>query len=84
MVKEERGKGYANLLIQATLARAREHPESFEMEGVPQWKGLVCVHAREEAMSTWVRNGFALDEGMGAWFEVGIKHVGMVCRLDLE
>jgi predicted GNAT family N-acyltransferase len=84
VIKEERGKGYANLLIQASLAWAREHPEIFEMEDVPQWKGLICVHAREEAMSTWARNGFVLGEGMGTSFEAGIKHVGMVCRLDFE
>jgi predicted GNAT family N-acyltransferase len=84
VIKEERGKGYANLLIQAALTRAREHPEIFEMEKVPKWKGLVCVHARVEAVITWARNGFALDEGMGTWFEAGIKHVGMFCRLDLK
>jgi predicted GNAT family N-acyltransferase len=84
VVKEERGKGYANLLIQAALAWAREHPEGFEIEGIPRWKGLVCVHAREEAVSTWTRNGFVLDNGMGTWFEAGIRHVGMFYRLDLK
>jgi predicted GNAT family N-acyltransferase len=84
VVEEERGKGYANLLIQAALTWAREHPGKFDKDDVPKWKGLVCVHARVEAMSTWARNGFELDEGMGTWFEAGIKHVGMFCRLDLK
>jgi predicted GNAT family N-acyltransferase len=84
VIKEERGKGYANLLIQAALTWAREHAESFEIEGVPEWKGLVCVHAREEAVSTWARHGFVLDKGMGNWFEAGIRHVGMFYRLDLK
>jgi predicted GNAT family N-acyltransferase len=88
VVQEERGKRYADLLIQAALTWAREHPESLGMkvegEEVPEWKGLACVHARVEAASTWARNGFVIDEGIGSWFEVGIKHVGMFCRLGLK
>ncbi|RAL59613.1 hypothetical protein DID88_006472 [Monilinia fructigena] len=83
-----RGRGYANLLIQAALKWAAENPKfSYEMLGekekksVPEWRGLVCLYAREKAVGTWARNGFLVDEGMGTWWEVGIRHVGMVKRV---
>ncbi|KAB8298072.1 hypothetical protein EYC80_001837 [Monilinia laxa] len=71
-----RGRGYADLLIQAALKWASENPRfSYEMlreeekKRVPEWRGLVCLHAREKAVETWGRNGFLVDEGMGTWWE---------------
>ncbi|KAB8298071.1 hypothetical protein EYC80_001837 [Monilinia laxa] len=40
-----------------------------EKKRVPEWRGLVCLHAREKAVETWGRNGFLVDEGMGTWWE---------------
>ncbi|KAG4025444.1 hypothetical protein MFRU_058g00270 [Monilinia fructicola] len=86
-----RGRGYADLLIQTALKWASENPKfSYEMLGekekksVPEWRGLVCLYARETAVGTWARNGFLVDEGMGIWWEVGIRHVGMVKRVRIE
>lgn len=87
IVKEERGKRFAALLISAALKWAKENAEEIQKgvkEEVPKWKGLVCVHSQEKAIRVWARNGFVLDEGMGTWFEGGIKHVAMFKRLTLE
>lgn len=85
LVKEYRGNRLADLLIQEALrwARKEENREVVGGKDGKEWKGLVCVHARIEAMKTWARNGFVLDEGLGTWFEAGIPHVGMICRLEL-
>lgn len=91
VVKELRGKRYADMLIQAALNWARANHQfsasSLKLDenpGVPQWKGLVCIHAHKKAVGAWRRNGFAVDEGMGSWFEGGMEHVGMFCRLDVD
>jgi GNAT superfamily N-acetyltransferase len=86
-IKEEREKRYAGLLINAALAWARESAEEFGKwvgEDVPEWKGLVCVHAQEKAVGVWERHGFVFDAGMGHWFEGGIRYVGMFRRIVLE
>lgn len=42
------------------------------------------MHAQEYAVGVWERHGFVIDAGMGSWFEGGIRHVGMLRRLDLD
>ncbi|TGO29363.1 hypothetical protein BPAE_0015g00070 [Botrytis paeoniae] len=90
VLKEHRGKGYADILIQAALKWAGENPRfseealSEEEKGmVPEWKGLVCLYARGVAVRTWERNGFVVDEGMGSWWEVGVRILGMVKRVSM-
>lgn len=86
VVKEERGKRFADLLINAALDWAKGNPGEIGkgVAGeVPEWKGLVCVHAQEKAVGVWERHGFVVDEGMGSWFEAGIRHIGMFRRLEL-
>lgn len=53
------------------------------VDDVPVWKGLMCVHAQEQVAKVWAKWGFELDEGMGSWYEEGIKHVGMFRRVDI-
>lgn len=88
VVKEYRGQKLADLVIQAVLTWATRIENRVLAQGVKtdgrEWKGLVCVHAQEGAVKTWVRNGFVVDKGMGRWFEGGIPHVGMFLRLVLE
>jgi len=48
------------------------------------WKGLVLVHAQQNAQKVYSRHGFRTDETMGVWDEVGIPHVGMWKRIDLQ
>lgn len=88
VVKEYRGQMLADLVIQAVLDWATRIENRVLAQGAKtggrEWKGLVCVHAQKGAVKTWVRNGFAVDEGMGRWFEGGIPHVGMFLRLVLE
>lgn len=86
VVKEKRGKRFADLLINAALDWAKENTAKVGREvgdEVPKWKGLVCVHAQERAVEVWKRNGFVVDEEMGNWFEAGIRHVGMLRRLEI-
>jgi predicted GNAT family N-acyltransferase len=54
------------------------------LDGIPTWKGLLCVHAQEQVTKAWAKWGFKVDEGMGQWDEEGIKHVGMFQRLPIE
>ncbi|KAK3491249.1 acyl-CoA N-acyltransferase [Neurospora hispaniola] len=49
---------------------------------MPKWRGLFCVHAQVSAVGAWQRAGFVVDEEMGRWWEEGIEHVGMFCRVD--
>jgi predicted GNAT family N-acyltransferase len=83
VVKEFRRRRLADQLVQTALNWAKDNPD-FAHEEMPAWKGLVCVHAQEKAVSMWQRNGFVIDEGMGTWFEAGIKHYGMFTRVDLK
>jgi predicted GNAT family N-acyltransferase len=64
------------------LKWAGENPIS--IDGIPKWNGLVCIHAQEKAVSMWQRNGFVVDEGMGTWFEAGIRHYGMFTRAKIK
>ncbi len=83
VLEEFRGKGLANLLVQGMLQWAAANPDfACEQDGI-RWKGLVCIHAHDRAVGMWKRNGFVLDEGMGSWFEAGMRHVGMFQRLEL-
>jgi predicted GNAT family N-acyltransferase len=87
VLKEERGKRFADLLINAALDWAKANASELGKgvgSGVPEWRGLVCVHAQENAVGVWDRHGFVTDQGMGFWFEGGIRHVGMFRRLVLE
>jgi predicted GNAT family N-acyltransferase len=81
VLKESRGKRYADLMIQAALKWVKEHPNFASGGTGMEWRGLVCVHAQEKAVGTWKRNGFAIDGKMESWFEGGVKHVGMFLRL---
>ena len=83
VVKEFRGKKLGDVLIRAALKWAGENP-NFEIEGLPEWKGLVCAQAQERAVTTWQRNGFVIDKAMGSWKTVGIKHYGLFHRLDIQ
>lgn len=91
--------GIARILASAALTWAKENPTFFNpsiaetgmeqmgaktLDEVPVWKGLICVHAQEQVEGAWAKWGFKIDEGMGAWEEEGIKHVGMFQRLDIE
>lgn len=86
VVKEERGRKVADLLIQGALEWAREHVEEvrYGMCGAKgYWRGLVCLHAQEGAVRVWARNGFVVDGRMGKWSEAAKRHVEMWLRVDL-
>jgi GNAT superfamily N-acetyltransferase len=53
-------------------------------KGIGWWKGLICAHADGGAQRAWEREGFVVDEEMGNWWIMGIKHVCMWKRIDLE
>ncbi|CAK7243919.1 MAG: hypothetical protein STHCBS139747_005449 [Sporothrix thermara] len=62
-----------------------EHdPEAAAATAETKFNGLVCVHAQVHALGFYTRLGFAVDEGMGTWWEEGIPHVGMFLRLDMN
>jgi GNAT superfamily N-acetyltransferase len=99
VLKEFRGNGLSNLLVNSALTWAKQNPTFFNpsvtemgMEKIgassiveiPVWKGLTCVHAQEQVQKQWAKWGFVLDEGMGTWVEEGINHVGMFQRLNIE
>ncbi|KAH8678126.1 acyl-CoA N-acyltransferase [Xylariales sp. PMI_506] len=99
VLREYRGRGIAGQLWSAARQWLAEHPDFFnpsvkelgmaalraeQASEIPRWKGLVCAHAQKQAMRTWSRWGFTVDEGMGEWFEEGMLHVGMFIRLEVK
>ncbi|KAH6676801.1 acyl-CoA N-acyltransferase, partial [Halenospora varia] len=83
VLKEYRGRGVANRLIETACAWARGNVEfcSGGKDGEEGWKGLVLVHAQVGARGTWERGGFEVDEGLEGWMEAGIEHLGMWRRV---
>ena len=76
---EWRGKGVGRVLVEGALEWARR----YGMEEVGGgWKGLVLIHAQGDMEGWWGRIGFVRDEGMGEWWEEGIRHVGMWRRVE--
>lgn len=51
---------------------------------VPEWNGLVCVHAQTAVIKIYERWGFQVDKGMGKFYEENILHVGMWNRLKIK
>ncbi|RDW94464.1 acyl-CoA N-acyltransferase (Nat)-1 [Coleophoma crateriformis] len=99
VIPEFRGHKLAGLLVNAAVAWAQQNPTAFNpsvaevgmdqlgaetIGDIPVWKGLICAHAQEQVVKVWERWGFNVDEGMGTWYEEGIKHVGMFQRLKFE
>ena len=52
--------------------------------GEDRWRGLVMVHAQVGVQGFWKGLGFVTDEGLGGWWEEGIRHVGMWRRLEVR
>ncbi|KAL2066050.1 hypothetical protein VTL71DRAFT_2121 [Oculimacula yallundae] len=84
VVKKFRGRQYGILLVQRMLQWVMANPEFACSGDARQWKGLVGIHANANAVGTWLKCGFEVDEKMGSWFEGGMRHVGMFLRLDLD
>ena len=84
VIKDRRGKKLGDALIQAALNWASENPHFWRKAGIPEWNGLVCAHAQEKAVTTWQRNGFVIDEEMGSWNTVGVRHYGLFHRVNIK
>jgi GNAT superfamily N-acetyltransferase len=95
VLREYRAKKAADLLVRAALDCAKgwnlrlrtEAEVDGDREGqgkMPEWKGLICIHAHEKAVSMWTRHGFVRDEEMGVWYEAGMKVCGMFLRLEIK
>ncbi|KAF4980598.1 hypothetical protein FZEAL_3411 [Fusarium zealandicum] len=97
VIKEFRGHRIAGLLVNTVLAWLKGNPSYFDPsikeigleqmgatseKDIPQWTGLVCVHAQKQVVDVWKKWGFEVDERMGTWEEEGIPHVGMFQRLE--
>jgi predicted GNAT family N-acyltransferase len=95
VIKQYRGKGIATKLAKRAIEWAKENPAYFDPPATMKvpgaaldscrttWKGLICVHAQEDAARFWMSLGFQVDEKMGKWTEGGISHVGMFKRIKL-
>ncbi|MCJ1352919.1 MAG: hypothetical protein MMC33_002903 [Icmadophila ericetorum] len=95
-LKEYRRLGLGRLLVNAALEWVSKNkdkvqdsrgtdPVERENWGLRrEWKGLVLIHAQGEMERWWRMMGFVRDEGMGEWWEEGIRHVGMWRRMDVR
>lgn len=98
VVKEFRGHRIAGLLVTTLLAWLKDNPTFFDPsikefglestgatseKDIPNWNGLICVHAQTSVVNVWKKWGFEVDEEMGTWEEEGIPHVGMWQRIDI-
>ncbi|KAI1748528.1 hypothetical protein F4782DRAFT_516942 [Xylaria castorea] len=99
VVPEYRGRGIADQLWDAARRWLETNPAFFnpsvkelgmdvmkvdDTRDVPEWNGLVCVHAQEAVVRVYERWGFRLDRGMGKFYEENIPHVGMWNRLKIQ
>ncbi|KAG7418121.1 acyl-CoA N-acyltransferase [Fusarium sp. MPI-SDFR-AT-0072] len=100
VIKEFRGHGISGLLVNTVLSWLKAHPSYFnpnikevglehlnpvgDVMVIPQWSGLVCVHAQKQVVQLWKKWGFEVDEEMGTWWEEGMPHVGMFQRLEIS
>lgn len=93
VLKEFRGSGIAKMLVSSAMTWCQQNASYFNpsptalaanLDEVPRWKGLLCVHAQEEVVKVWAKWGFKLDDKMGSWVEEGIRHRGMWNRLNFE
>lgn len=94
-LEEYRGLGLGRLLVNTALEWVQRHAEEVsqgsadaverEREGAEErWRGLVLVHAQVGVQGFWKGLGFVRDEGLGEWWEEGIRHVGMWRRLEVR
>ncbi|TRX92829.1 hypothetical protein FHL15_006235 [Xylaria flabelliformis] len=99
VLSEYRGRGIADQLWNAARQWLEQNPAFFNpsvkewgmdvmkvdnTRDVPEWNGLVCVHAQEPVVKVYERWGFRLDRGMGKFYEENIPHVGMWTRLKIR
>ncbi|KAI0186572.1 acetyltransferase [Xylaria flabelliformis] len=99
VLPEYRGRGIADQLWNAARQWLEQNPAFFNpsvkewgmdvmkvdnTRDVPEWNGLVCVHAQEPVVKVYERWGFRLDRGMGKFYEENIPHVGMWIRLKIQ
>ncbi|KAI0485409.1 hypothetical protein F4859DRAFT_502736 [Xylaria cf. heliscus] len=56
------------------------------LRDVPEWDGLLCVHAEADAATQqmYERFGFVIDRGMGRFYNENILRVGMWNRLMIH
>lgn len=92
-LKEYRKLGLGRLLVNTAIDWLEQNPEKVARESgnadavarekdvTGEWHGLVLVHAQKEMERFWANCGFVEDEGMGDWWEEGIKHVAMWRRV---
>ncbi|XMA10805.1 hypothetical protein WAI453_003596 [Rhynchosporium graminicola] len=62
-----RGRQCAVWLVQRMLQWAVASPGFACAGDGRQWKGLVGIHANVDAIRTWKKCGFEVDEAMGEW-----------------
>jgi len=90
VLKEFRGKGIADLLVNTAMQWVVENPTFFNqaIKGMDpkqtKWNGLICVHAQTYVEKAWAKWGFVVDEGMGTWTEAELPHVGMFQRVNIK
>lgn len=51
---------------------------------IPKWNGLVCIHAQEALIRVYESWGFQVDNTFGKFYQDGIPHVGMWTRLPID
>jgi len=98
VLKTHRRLGIASLLVSAAEDWLVAHPTYWNRSALewglqklgskhrelPEWNGLIGIHAQKSVSNSWSRWGFVMDQGMGTWWEEGIEHAGMFKRLRLS
>ncbi|EPE28276.1 Acyl-CoA N-acyltransferases (Nat) [Glarea lozoyensis ATCC 20868] len=89
VIKEWRGKGVMDELLRTGYKWLTENKgwTTGTIGGEERfggWKGLICAHADINAKRSWERNGFVVDEDMGCWWILGIQHICMWKRIELD
>lgn len=90
VLKEWRGQGIMTRLLEAALGWLGENSDwavdrSTDTDGkLGKFNGLICAHAAETAMKSWLREGFVVDEEIGHWYMLGAKHICMWKRIEIK
>jgi predicted GNAT family N-acyltransferase len=79
-LKHARGKGLSRRLTDEAFSWLSKNSDAVGHG----WTGNVLAHAQLEVEKMYRKLGFTTDEKLGQWDEVGILHVGMWKKLDLQ
>ena len=79
-MKHARGKGLSRQLTEEAFSWLSKNSKDVGHD----WHGNVLCHAQVVVERMYQKLGFTTDEKLGRWDEVGIEHLGMWKRIQVQ